>query len=412
MRISCGEHLFGRVINAVGDILDEKGELPEANYVLTLDSHAPGMYERTELDDQLKTGLAAIDVLLPLAKGQRELIVGPISSGKTVFVESVVANQKNTDVVSIYAFIGRPRSYIEAVSSRLLDEKGNDKTIIIAAFSDEPSPLVCLTPSIAFSIAEWFQQKGRDVLLVLDDLGAHAKYFREIALLSGRMPGRESYPGDIFYQHARLLERGGKFTNTVGGGSITVLPMLETGIEDISSLVSTNVMAATDGHLFFSPERHSEGQFPAVLPSQSVTRVGRGAQHNLAKQLSIAVQAALADYEKQSGYVRFGTELSEKARRVITHGKLLETLMLQTPYTARPLAEQIILLSLTFTNFFSGRNEHFAEANIGNLQKAIRSGKSLSELVKSAERGTISFQQFLRRLEKAIPYLESICQAR
>lgn len=412
IQLSCGEHLFGRVINALGDPLDKKGSFPVPSYALTLDGYAPGLYERTALTEPLKTGMAAIDVLLPLAKGQRELVVGPISSGKNIFAESVVAHQKNTDVVSIYAFVGRPRSYVESVAARILGEKGNPNTIVLASLSDEPAPLVYLTPPIAVSIAEWFQRNGRDVVLILDDLGTHAKYIREISLLSGRIPGRESYPGDIFYQHARLLERGGKFTKTVGGGSITILPLLETGIEDISSLVSTNLMAATDGHLFFSPERHAEGRFPAVVPSQSVTRVGRGAQSNLLKQLSIAVQSTLAEYEKQNSFVQFGTDLSEHARSVMARGRLLELFLRQEPYQSRTLTAQIILLALAFTPLFANRDLSFAQTNRERIVEAVAKSKSIAELVKTTERGTITLQQYLKRLESALPYFESICRER
>ncbi len=410
IRFSFGEHLFGRVINSLGDPVDGKGELQASKDSLHLRSSAPGMDARATMTEQLYTGMSVVDILLPIAKGQRQLVVGPISSGKTVFLESAIAHHRGTDVVCIYAFIGRPLSYIEDVTARIFSENGNAKTIVVSTLSDEPAPMVYLNPTVAFSIAEHFSKKGLNVFLILDDLGTHAKYLREISLLSGRIPGRESYPGDMFYQHAHLLERAGYFNKKVGGGSITVLPVLETNIEDISNLVSTNLMAATDGHLFFSSAYHSEGYFPAVLPNNSVTRVGRRAQSNLAKQLSIKAQSLLAEYEKQRDYSRFGTQLSERTRQTIQRGEIMRVFLKQEPLGSVGKEEQIILLSLVFTTFFDKYDVAFAEKNKKSLSEAIKKSRSLEPIITSASRGTVSLEQFIKRLEAVLPYFESACQ--
>jgi len=410
IQFSFGDHLFGRVINALGEPLDGKGDMPAQNNPLKIEVRAPGMSSRSVMTAQLMTGMATVDVLLPIAKGQRQLIIGPISSGKTTFLESVIAHQRDSSIVCVYAFIGRPIAYVEETVSRILSEKGNKNTIVIATFSDEPAPTVYLTPAVALSLAEFFSSKGKDVILVLDDLGSHAKYLREISLLSGRIPGRESYPGDMFYQHAHLLERAGYFNKTVGGGSITIFPVLETNIEDVTNLVATNLMSATDGHLFFSPLLHAEGHFPAILTGQSVTRVGRQTQSNLAKQLSIRVQALLAEYEKQRGYSQFGTQLSESTRRIISQGELMQVFLRQEPVVSTASEVQIILLSLVFTALFNSRDTTFAERNYEALVKVIGTSKSIEPVVESAHRGTISLDQFLKKVESVLPYFESVCR--
>ncbi len=410
IRFDFGEHLLGRMLGALGDPLDGREGLSDGKIALRLEADAPGMKARASMTEQLYTGLASVDILLPIAKGQRQLVVGPISSGKTLFLEHAIAHQKNTSVVCVYVFLGKPRAYVEDIISRIYSDNGNKETIVLATFSDEPAPMIFLAPSIAFALSEYFSQKGKDVLLVLDDLGTHAKYLREIALLSGRIPGRESYPGDMFYQHAHLLERAGYFNKVVGEGSITVLPVLETNIEDITNLVSTNLMAATDGHLFFSPSLYAEGYFPAVLPNESVTRVGRKVQSNLAKQLSIKVQALLAEYEKQRDYSRFGTQLSENTRRTIKQGEILRVFLRQTPFISLSSEAQIILLSLVLTPFFGNRGEVFAEKNKVALIEVLGKNRALEPLVTSARRGTISLDQFVKRLQTALPYFEAVCQ--
>ncbi len=410
IRLFFGEELFGRVLNALGEPLDGLGDIPERSNTLHLESIAPGMDSRALMTEQFTTGIIAIDILIPIAKGQRQMIIGPLSSGKKIFLESVLAHQKETGVVCIYGFVGRPTSYVKEVTSRILSENGNKNTIIFTAFSDDPAPMIYLIPSVAIELAEFFSKQGRDVLLILDDLGSHAKYLREIALLSGRVPGRESYPGDLFFQQARLLERGGYFNEKVGKGSITILPVLETSIEDISNLVSTNLISATDGHLFFSPLLRSEGYFPAIISDQSVTRVGRQTQSLLATQLSIRVQSLLAEYERQRRYGQFGAQLSKDTRDTITRGKLMYNFLAQEPMVSLPLEIQIVLLSLVFTTFFNEKEEVFAKRNRVALIDMLRNNESITYIMDDARKGTSALDKFLKKLESALPHFEFIWQ--
>ena len=410
---SFGEHLFGRVMNAVGEPIDDGDAFPPKNTPLFLDADAPTMSARATMTAQLETGMPAVDVLMPVAKGQRQLIIGPISSGKDLFLESLFANQATTDVICIYAFIGRPIDYIEDSITRIFSEKGNHRSIIIASFSDEPASIIYLTPLVAVELAEYFSHEGKDVVVVFDDLGTHARYLREIALLSGRVPGRESYPGDLFYQQASMLERAGRFNKTLGNGSITMFPMLETNIEDISSLVSTNLISATDGHLFFSALQHAEGVFPAIIPEQSVTRVGRKTQNTLTTQLSLRAQSLLAEYERQQRYSQFGTQLSEKTRHIIARGQVMRVLLSQEQMTAIPLEAQIVLLSLVFTTFFDDKDIAYAERTRRILIDAVMHADAdpvAGPVVASARRGSISLDQFLRKLSGALPYFIAVCQ--
>lgn len=413
IQLSFGEHLFGRTINVLGEPLDGLGGFPPNNTPLRMEADAPQMSARAPMTSPLLTGMSAVDILIPIAKGQRQLIVGPLGSGKRKFIENVFAHQKKSGVVCIYALIGRPIAYVEEAIANLLNEQGNNNTIILVSLSDDPAPMVYVTPIVALEIAEFFSFKGKDVLVVLDDLGSHAKYFREIALLSGRVPGRESYPGDMFYQQARLLERGGRFNKGLGGGSITLLPMLETSIEDITNLVSTNLISATDGHLFFSPLFHAEGHFPAVVPEQSVTRVGHSTQSMLAKQLSIRANALIAQYERQQGYRQFGTQLSEQTKRTIARGESMRVLLDQEPMIALSTEVQIVLLTLVFTTLFDGKDTEFVSSNRNRIIAAISnsSGTELESVVTSARRGNISFEQFQKKLETVVPYLQTLCLA-
>ena len=410
---SFGEQLFGRVINAVGEPIDDGDAFGAKNTPLFLDVDAPTMSARAPMTTQLNTGMSAVDVLMPIAKGQRQLIIGPIASGKNLFLESLFANQATTEVICIYAFIGRPVEYVEDSITRIFSEKGNHRSIIIASFSDEPASIIYLTPLVAVELAEYFSHDGKDVIVVLDDLGTHARYLREIALLSGRVPGRESYPGDLFFQQASMLERGGRFNKTMGSGSITMLPVLETNIEDISSLVSTNIISATDGHLFFSPLRHAEGVFPAIIPDASVTRVGRKTQNTLTTQLSLRVQALLAEHERQQRYSQFGTQLSQKTRRIIARGQILRVLLSQEQMSAIPLEAQVVLLSLVFTTFFDDKDVAFATRFRRALTDAVMRADAdpvAGPVVVSARRGSMSLDQFLRKLSEALPYFTAVCQ--
>ena len=410
IRYSFGDHLFGRTLNVLGEPIDGGVPLPEADSELELEADAPMMSDRAPMDEQLVTGMPGVDVLIPMAKGQRQLILGPLSSGKSAFVESLFANLAKEDIVCIYAFAGRPIEYVEESVARLFAGKGTKSIIAIAAFSNDPAPMISLVPTVALDLAEFFAKQGRDVVVALDDLGTHAKYLREIALLSGQVPGRESYPGDMFYQQARILERGGRFNNAK---SITILPVLETNIEDISSLVSTNLISATDGQLSFSSLLHSEGVFPSITPSESVTRVGRNSQSKLATQLSLKTLSLLAEYERQQRYSQFGTQVSQKTRATIMQGEIMRIVLNQNASESISFPAQLILLSLVFTNFYKDRDVAFARRCRKFIIKAVEEAANdatFEAVVTSAARGSISLEQFLKKLSGSVPYLLSLCQ--
>jgi len=413
IRYSFGEHLFGRTVNVLGDPIDSGVPFPAVTNELELEADAPAMSERAAMDDQLVTGMPAVDILIPMAKGQRQLILGPLSSGKNTFIESLFSNFSKDGIVCIYAYIGRPIKYVEESVARLFANKDTTSTIAIAAFSHDPAPMISLVPTVALDLAEFFSMQGRDVAVVLDDLGTHAKYLREIALLSGQVPGRESYPGDMFYQQARILERGGRFNNGRGSKSITILPVLETNIEEISSLVSTNLISATDGQLSFSSLLHSEGVFPPITPSESVTRVGRTSQSKLSTQLSLRVLSLLAEHERQQRYSQFGTQISEKTRKIIAQGEIMRVLLNQHPAEAISISAQIVLLSLVFTTFYKDRDIAFARRSRKIIIAAVGEASkdaTFEAVVTSAERGSISLEQFLKKLSGSVPYILSLCQ--
>jgi len=411
IKFPLGDELLGRILNPVGDAIDGRGSITASESFFKLEIVAPGMNARNPIKRQFETGISVIDTLLPLSFGQRQLIIGPTGSGKTLFLEDIIVKQRASEIVCIYALIGKPLSYIQDVVHRISGAEGNPKTIIIAARSEEVAPMILISPSVAFSVAEHFASQGKDVLLVLDDLGTHAKYLREVALLSGRFPGRESYPGDIFYQHAHLMERAGQFNKMVGNGSITLLPVLETSIEDLTNLIATNLMAATDGHLFFQPNLYARGYHPSVSVLRSVTRIGRKTQTQLYKELSMRILALLADYEKQQEFSRFGTQLSEGTRKLLTRGAHLEVLLQQEAFTQTfPLEIQAILLGLIYTPLFNDKETSFIENNKGAIIKVVSTHARFDELRKSARRGSISLNEFIKRLTKETVLIEEVCQ--
>ncbi|HEX9608878.1 MAG TPA: hypothetical protein VGA06_01555 [Candidatus Paceibacterota bacterium] len=407
---SMGDHLFGRVISAVGDNLDEGSGFPPGNTNLRIEHHAPDINTRADITEQLHTGLTLVDTLVPIGKGQRQLVVGPFGSGKEIFLTDVVLNQRANDIVCIYAFIGKPTIYVEEMMRRLFNHHTNPHTIGLVALSNDPAPKIFIAPSSALSMAEYFSNQGRDVLVVLDDLGTHAKYLREIELLAGRIPGRESYPGDIFYQHAHIMERAGRFNKRLGGGSITLLPVLETNIEESSDLIATNIMAATDGHIFFSSELHGEGYYPAVVSKNSVTRVGRKTQNRLQNALSSRVQILLAEYEQQKEFSRFGAELGEEGRKTLRRGDMLRTILRQDIGTQVGTELQILLLGLIFSSYLDNKNMSELEHSKEHLVKLFGTSSQFTALRDSAKRGIVALPQFLKEIDNMSTLIDSVWQ--
>src|SRR3989344_6019264 len=407
---SLGDHLFGRIINALGEPIDGGEAFPAGNTPLALDVDAVGIESRVPMREQLYTGITVVDTLLPIAKGQRQLIFGPLRSGKTTFLTDIVLNQREYGVVCIYTVVGKSLGELQRISDAILRTDVQAPNIIIAALSDQPSPIVALAPAVAFLVADHFQKRGKDVLIILDDLDSHAKYLREIALLEGRLPGRESYPGDLFYQHAHLMERSGHFDKSFGGGSITTLPVIEADSKDVSDLIPTNLMSCTDGNFSFLAAIQAEGVYPALSEEQSVTRVGRHAQSLVQKQLSTRIRMHLGPYRRQRAYAQFGTQGSEEAQRVLHQGELIYHMMRQERYERIPADVQAPLLALTQTPFLLERDVAFLTAHKKALTAGILNDPALQEL-RELTRKDMPLITYLEHLEAKREAFESICRA-
>lgn len=404
-QLSVGEHLFGRIINALGDPIDKKGGFPPKNAPLILERDAGDLASREPIHEQLETGFSMVDTVLPLGKGQRQLLMGSVRSGTEVFCQSTIHNQLGKNVVCIYVTIGKPVTYVYRVARGLFKEDTQKYTVMVASTSEDPAPLSTIAPSVGLYIAEHFCAEGRDVLLIFDDLYTHAKYLREIALLEGHLPGRESYPGDIFYKQAHLIERAGNFKDK---GSVTLLTLLQTDIESTTDLIMTNVMGTTDGHFAFSPELYARGIFPPILEEESVTRVGKHTQSIVQKQLSTAIATLLADAKEQEKYTQFGTQVSETTQNVIKMGASLRMLLNQSEEEHLDIETQAVLLSLVFTSFSSDKDATFFSQKYDQLSKGIQKEREFREL-RSSVREEKSFDQFLAKVEKHIPSVAKLC---
>ncbi|MDD5147543.1 MAG: F0F1 ATP synthase subunit alpha [Candidatus Daviesbacteria bacterium] len=410
--VMVGDYLMGRAINPLGVPIDGKGLLSKTQVspIMELDAEAPGIESREFIKTQFLTGITLIDALIPLGRGQRELVLGDAHSGKTGFLTDIIINQKNTGTICILALVGKPAVTVRDLIDTLRLNKALDYTVIIATSSSEPAPLIFLTPKTAFTVAEYFQKKGKDVLLILDDLGSHAKIYREIALLGNKSPGRESYPGDIFYQHAHLLERAGNFTPKYGGGSITALPVIELNLTDFTTLIPTNLMSMTDGHLLFKAGLRSQGQIPAVDISLSVSRVGRQTQDHVSNLLSTRVRQVLSAAADLETISRFSSELPLATQLILRRRELIMEILKQEPLTAVPKQIQLILLALPFTTFLQDKNRGFVEKYKQIIIEAFLKNPALLPITKTI--ATLKTdEELVKLLEGAGPVLSKLCPA-
>ena len=405
--LPAGEHLFGRIVTPLGDAADGKAPIPRGGLAFALDAEAPGIEARAVIDEQLATGITLVDTLLPIAKGQRQLLFGAVKGGKTDFLIDLVKNQADTETICIYALIGKSLSELERIGQALLRE-GEGKRIVLAALSDLPAPAIWLAPPVALLLADSFAKEGRDVLVILDDLDLHAKYLREIALLENRLPGRESYPGDLFYEHAHVLERAGCFSKSYGGGSITVLPVIETDPYESLGIVSTNLMATTDGHLAFSAPLAAEGVYPAIADDQSITRIGRATQGLLARQLSSRLRTLLAEARRMRQYAQFGATVGSEVAKAIRQGEVIEAMLRQSPGERIPLRVQAPLLATTLSTLFDERDAAYVSRNKRALVGALAEDPRLADLVKKAA-GETPLEKYLPLVEAVRPTLLTLC---
>ena len=343
--IPVGDGFLGRVIDPLGEPIDGKGPVSAEGYN-PIEKQAPGILERQSVDTPLHTGILAIDSMFPIGRGQRELIIGDRQTGKTSIATDAILNQKDTGVLCIYVAIGQKASSIARVAEDLKKHGAMSYTTIVAATASDSAPLQYIAPYAGTALAEYFMSKGKSVLIVYDDLSKHAVAYRAISLLLRRSPGREAYPGDVFYLHSRLLERSCRMRDDLGGGSITALPIVETQAGDVSAYIPTNVISITDGQIFLESALFNAGNRPAVNVGLSVSRVGGAAQTKAMKKANSNLRIELAQYKDMESFAQFSSDLDAETRRQLEHGKALTEMLKQPLYQPKSDAEQVVVLTL------------------------------------------------------------------
>ena len=343
IQVPSGPALIGRVVNPLGMPLDEKGPI-KSDINMVVERMAPGVVDRQPVKEPLQTGIKAIDSMIPIGRGQRELIIGDRQTGKTAIAIDTIINQKNKDVICVYVAIGQKNSTVAYIIKVLEDYGAMDYTIIVVASASDPSSLQYLAPYCGCAIGEYFRDNGQHALLVYDDLSKHAAAYREISLLLRRPPGREAYPGDVFYLHSRLLERAAKYNDKNKGGSLTALPIIETQAGDVSGYIPTNVISITDGQIYLEPELFNTGIRPAINVGISVSRVGGNAQIKAMKQVAGQLRLDLAQYRELAIFAQFGTELDKASQAQLDRGERLTEVLKQDQYVPLPVEKQILVI--------------------------------------------------------------------
>ena len=341
--VAVSDEMLGRVVNALGEPIDGKGDFLADDY-RPIEKIAPGVIARKEVNEPLQTGILAIDSMFPIGRGQRELIIGDRQTGKTALAVDTILNQKGQNVVCIYVAIGQKASTVAQIVNTLEKYGAMDYSIVVTATASDPAPLQYIAPYTGAAIGEHFMDEGRDVLVVYDDLSKHAQAYRAISLLLQRPPGREAYPGDVFYLHSRLLERACRRSEAYGGGSMTALPIIETQAGDVSAYIPTNVISITDGQIFLETELFHSGQRPAVNVGLSVSRVGGKAQTKIMKSVSGTLRIDLAQYREMESFTQFSSDLDDATKELLTYGTGLYEMLKQPLYNPMSLAKQVILL--------------------------------------------------------------------
>lgn len=405
--VPVGEEFLGRIINALGAPIDGKGAIKEADY-MPVEQEAPSIADRQSVNEPLQTGILSIDSMFPIGKGQRELIIGDRQTGKTSIALDTIINQRGKDVVCIYVAIGQKASTVAKIVSTLEKNDAMDYTIIVASTASDPAPLQYIAPYAGTSMAEYFMHKGKDVLIVYDDLSKHAVAYRTLSLLLGRSPGREAYPGDVFYLHSRLLEHSSKLKDSLGGGSITALPIIETQAGDVSAYIPTNVISITDGQIFLESDLFFSGMRPAVNVGLSVSRVGGAAQTKAMKKATGTVRIDLAQFREMEVFTQFSSDLDENTKEQLTYGKGLMELLKQPLCHPLSMAEQVITLVAATNKLFLNVDikkvkqtqmdmlAYFKDAE-PDVIKEIEEGKVLTDDLK--EHILEAGKEFMKRVE-------------
>ncbi len=343
MSVPVGEAMIGRVVNSLGQPIDDRGPVATSQ-LIALERLAPGVIERQPVREPMATGLKAIDSMIPIGRGQRELIIGDRQTGKTAIAIDTIINNKGNDLICIYCAIGQKRSSIAQVVKLLSDYGAMEYTIVVAASASEPAPMQYIAPYAACAMGEYFRDDKRHALVIYDDLSKHAASYREISLLLRRPPGREAYPGDVFYLHSRLLERAAKLSNEKGGGSLTALPVIETQAGDVSAYIPTNVISITDGQIYLETDLFNQGVRPAVNVGLSVSRVGGSAQIKAMRQVAGSLKLELAQYRELAAFAQFGSDLDKATQAQLNRGQRLVEVLKQKQFSPLPFSKQILMI--------------------------------------------------------------------
>ena len=401
--IGVSDELLGRVVDALGSPIDGQGQIHAEDY-FPIEREAPGVIERKPVNVPLQTGILAIDSMFPIGRGQRELIIGDRQTGKTSIAIDTIINQKGQDVVCIYAAIGQKSSTVAQVVNTLKKYGAMDYSVVVTASASEPAPFQYICPYSATAIAEYFMSKGKDVLIVYDDLSKHAVAYRAMSLLLHRPPGREAYPGDVFYLHSRLLERSSRLDDEHGGGSLTALPIIETLAGDISAYIPTNVISITDGQIFLESELFNSGQRPAVNYGLSVSRVGGAAQTKAMKKAAGNLRIDLAQFKEMEIFTQFSSELDPATSELLAHGHMLTEMLKQPLYNPRPHYEQVILLYAAQHGLFKHVTPKELKGYISELMSYINSYGQ--DIIAEIEENRILTDDLMERIERIVTAFE------
>lgn len=361
VEVPVGDGMLGRVVNALGQAIDG-GEAIASDVTRPVERVAPGVMTRKSVHQPIQTGLKIIDSMIPIGRGQRELIIGDRQTGKTAIAIDTIINQKGKNVKCIYVAIGQKASTVAQIVEKLRSHGAMEYTTIVSSTASEPAPLQYIAPYAGCAIGEEWMEKGEDVLIVYDDLSKHAVAYRTMSLLLKRPPGREAYPGDVFYLHSRLLERAAKLNDELGGGSLTALPIIETQAGDISAYIPTNVISITDGQIFLQTELFNSGVRPAVDSGLSVSRVGSAAQIKAMKQVSGSLKLELAQYREMQAFAKFGSDLDAATTETLAHGERLTKLLIQNQYDPMPVTHQVLSL-------FAAKNKFLKSVKVEDVQR-------------------------------------------
>lgn len=393
VEVPVGDALVGRVVNSLGVAIDGKGPIKNDGF-RPIEVPAPSIIDRSSVNEPLQTGIKAIDTMIPIGKGQRELIIGDRQTGKTALALDAIINQRGKDVICIYVAIGQKQSTVAHIVNTLTEMGSMDYTIVVTSTASDSAPLQYLAPYAGCSMGEYFMNKGKDVLIVYDDLSKHAVAYRTMSLLLRRPPGREAYPGDVFYIHSRLLERAAKLSEKNGSGSLTALPIIETLAGDVTAYIPTNVISITDGQIFLESELFYAGQRPAVNAGISVSRVGGNAQIKAMKQASGTLRIELAQYRELAAFAQFGSDLDKDAKMRLEKGKRLVEILKQAQYKPMDVEKQIMILYSAVNDFlsdikvsdikkFEAEFLEFMDTHHREVGKAIVEQKVLSDEIKT-----------------------------